>query len=443
MSRETICEVVDGIGKMFAHIPYAVCGHAAMIYYGNTLHTPDHISIVCPAPSLDALVGWAQARGLALCARYPHAFAYTTGDGAGRCVRALAHAGFDGLRRVRLGPGRASVLTLPVLADSMACDYVTALRDDDHAGMAQRARDICWLMHRIVEVGGAEQRLTAEHAGFLGRLEFLEPFSLAHERAVPLMERAGLHLASIPGFTPPSRIMPATRDPRRAGAVTVRATAPRLATRADGAVAGATTAGQRRAAQEQGRGHREAAMVRGARGPQARQRRATAGLFRLAQFVRAAVRFRRMGDVFRTKQARSACPPLVINRTRTTAERNSYTHDTHVPALKGPPSKIPRYWGGGGTPPRASHGSSTAYTRQSGYSSGGGTPPRASHGSSAPSTPQSGYPSGRGTPPRASRGSSMTSTRQSADIGPSGKRQAGSWDDEMDLVLGEHIVLCR
>ncbi|POR31683.1 26S proteasome regulatory subunit rpn11 [Tolypocladium paradoxum] len=397
MTRSAVCEVVDAIGKIFAHIPYAVCGHAAMVYYGNTLHEPDHISIVCPIASLDAVIGWAQTRALAVCARFPKAFTYTTADGVERCVRVLGYAEFDRLRRVRLGPSLASVLTLPGLADSMACDYVKALRDGDRRGTVQRARDINWLLRRIVEVGGEEQRLTVEQAGYFGRLDFLEPFSLAHERAMPLMERAGLDLMSIPGFNPPAPIVPApivpaVPEPRRASEVRVRAKRPRLATHADGPVAGTVTAVQGR--RPPGRGHRrrEAVVVPGPRGaPQARR---IIGFSQLAQFVRAAVRFQLMGDIFRTKQARSACPPLVINRTKTSARGSADTHHKPATALKGTASRIPRYASGGEALPRTSHGSSTA------------------------------------------------STRRSVDARSSRKREARAWDDEMDLVLGENIVLC-
>ncbi|PNY23904.1 26S proteasome regulatory subunit rpn11 [Tolypocladium capitatum] len=394
MSREAICEVVDGIGEIFAHIPYAVCGHAAMVYYGNTLHTPDHVSIVCPMSSLDALIGWAQARALGICARFSKAFTYTTADGVERCVRVLGYVKFDRLRRVRLGPSLASVLTLPVLADSMACDYVVAQREDDHRGMVQRARDICWLMRRIVEVGGEEQRLTVESAGFFGRLDFLEPFSLAYERAVPLMERAGLDLASIPGFNPPALIMPAMPEPRRIGEVKVRARRHRPATHADGSAVGTIAAVPDGTTKGEAQRYREAVAVARAGKAQARQSRETIGLFRLVRFARAVVRFQRMGDIFRTKQARSACPPLVINRVKTTAKGTPYTHRKSATALKGAAaSKIPRYASGGQTLRRTCYGTSTPTAHQS--------------------------------------------------VDACSERRARTWDGEMDLVLGENIVFCQ
>ncbi|KLO87862.1 uncharacterized protein Y057_14879 [Fusarium fujikuroi] len=65
MNREAVSEVVDMIAQRFSHIPYAVSGLAAMVYYGYEAR-PYRVSIVCPEHTRENQKCWAKAQGISL-----------------------------------------------------------------------------------------------------------------------------------------------------------------------------------------------------------------------------------------------------------------------------------------------------------------------------------------------------------------------------------------
>ncbi|KAM4058648.1 hypothetical protein HRG_006398 [Hirsutella rhossiliensis] len=228
MSRESVFAIVNAVGKLIPHLPFAVCGHAAMVYYGHPAHRPSHVSIVCPERAAAILVGWARASGLRLSTHFPQAFyvattarrdddAETTA-GVG-CVRVLSCRDFDRLGRIRRGPSSTPVLTLPCIADRMAGRLYAAPGAGD---AAQRAADIVWLLGRIVEDGGEEQLLTLDKAPVFGHAAFLAPFARQHPEAVALMREAGLKVGLLPGIQTREHAPPAAREPETSSLPTPR-----------------------------------------------------------------------------------------------------------------------------------------------------------------------------------------------------------------------------
>lgn len=201
MSRESVFAVVNAVGRLIPHLPFAVCGRAAMVYYGHQEHRPSHVSVVCPEGAAAILVGWVRACGLRPSTHFPRALYVATPhhDGAGLgCVRVLACRDFDRLGRVRRGPSAAPVLTLPHMANRAAVRFCEALEAGDEPAL--RAADILWMLRRIIEDGSVEQLLTLDRAPVFASAAFLDPFARRYPEAVSLMREAGLALRSLPGF---------------------------------------------------------------------------------------------------------------------------------------------------------------------------------------------------------------------------------------------------
>ncbi|OAQ79407.1 hypothetical protein VFPFJ_09893 [Purpureocillium lilacinum] len=226
MTRTQVREVIATIGQLFPHIPYAVCGHSAMMWYGDTpLKRPAHVSLVCPPDSLAPLLRWAVAKGLPLCDRWESngndncnggtgggegvGFCVpTAADGIPRPVRVRPYDGF--FTTLRALPAKdafgACILTLPCLADAVATDYVRALGGGDYRAIVLRAGDVFWLLRKMAALKGGDERqaLTPERAPVFASARFLQPFTASHVYSVDLLHRAGLDLSKVPGLALPS-----------------------------------------------------------------------------------------------------------------------------------------------------------------------------------------------------------------------------------------------
>ncbi|KAK4094598.1 hypothetical protein Purlil1_1203 [Purpureocillium lilacinum] len=226
MTRTQVREVIATIGQLFPHIPYAVCGHSAMMWYGDTpLKRPAHVSLVCPPDSLAPLLRWAVAKGLPLCDRWESngndncnggtgggegvGFCVpTAADGIPRPVRVRPYDGF--FTTLRALPAKdafgACILTLPCLADAVATDYVRALGGGDYRAIVLRAGDVFWLLRKMAALKGGDERqaLTPERAPMFASARFLQPFTASHVYSVDLLHRAGLDLSKVPGLALPS-----------------------------------------------------------------------------------------------------------------------------------------------------------------------------------------------------------------------------------------------
>lgn len=211
LSRANVRSAVDAVDKLIPHLPFAVCGRAAMVYYGHRGRLPSYVCITCPKSAAVMLVDCARESGLQLSTRFPQAFYVPLHAAApprvSCCVRVLACDDFEGLARVRRGPLSTPVVALPHLAHRMARDlareFGDALARDGGArdeGLAERAAELVWLLRRMAELGGEEHRLTLDLAPDFGRAAFLEPFGRVCPEAASLMRGAGLDVGSLPGF---------------------------------------------------------------------------------------------------------------------------------------------------------------------------------------------------------------------------------------------------
>ncbi|KAL7793161.1 hypothetical protein V8C37DRAFT_378637 [Trichoderma ceciliae] len=197
MDVDTVNEVIDCVGRLFDHIPYAVCGTAALIYYGYRAYFPDHVSITCPEESKEAIRCWALAKGMAPSPNNPDGFSVRVASGrtCPVCIKFMKN-GFEALERVRVGPGQASMVTLPSIANTIARSYVFRLHNSSTERQALYARYLAWTLKRMAQVPPADpvQRLTPDRARDIVSRSFWIPFTLSYPETVPLFSAAGLEI---------------------------------------------------------------------------------------------------------------------------------------------------------------------------------------------------------------------------------------------------------
>lgn len=199
MDVATVNEVVDCVGRLFDHIPYAVCGTAALIYYGYRAYSPDHVSITCPEESKEAIRCWALAKGMTPLPDNPDGFSVRVANGRSCpvCIKFMKN-GFEALEVVRVGPGQASMVTLPSIANTIARSYVFRLHSSSTDRQALYARYLAWTLKRMAEIPPSDpiQRLTPERARDIISRSFWIPFTLSYPETVPLFAAAGLEVQS-------------------------------------------------------------------------------------------------------------------------------------------------------------------------------------------------------------------------------------------------------
>jgi hypothetical protein len=197
MDVDTVNEVIDCVGRLFDHIPYAVCGTAALIYYGYRAYFPDHVSITCPEESKEAIRCWALAKGMTPSPDNPDGFSVRVASGRSCpvCIKFMKN-GFEALERVRVGPGQASMVTLPSIANTIARSYVFRLHNSSTERQALYARYLAWTLKRMAEIppGDPVQRLTPDRARDIISRSFWIPFTLSYPETVPLFSAAGLEI---------------------------------------------------------------------------------------------------------------------------------------------------------------------------------------------------------------------------------------------------------
>ncbi|KAK5992603.1 hypothetical protein PT974_06017 [Cladobotryum mycophilum] len=197
MDAPMVMEVIDLIGSLFDHIPYAVCGTAALIYYGYRGYRPDHVSITCPEESNEAIRCWAVAKGMSLSPSDPGGFRIRTADGRTWtvCIKFMK-SGFQNLSRIRVGPFRASIVTLPSIANTIARSYVSRLHTATTDRQAVYAKYLTWTLRRIIQMAPSsdDQCLNPQRARDIISREFWIPFTLSYPDTVPLFISAGLEI---------------------------------------------------------------------------------------------------------------------------------------------------------------------------------------------------------------------------------------------------------
>ncbi|KAF4963810.1 hypothetical protein FSARC_8170 [Fusarium sarcochroum] len=190
MNREAVCEVVDMIALRFSHIPYAVSGLAAMVYYGYNAH-PFKVSIVCPAHTRENQKGWAKAQGMMPIPRRPDIWGLATTDGLVRQIRVRFPYDFEDIHMLKVGDSAVTILSLAGLADELARTYVNELKFSSHERQEGLAEELVWVLKKIIRTRLPEHMLTPERTPHLVKETFWLPFSLSYPGTVPLFEKAG------------------------------------------------------------------------------------------------------------------------------------------------------------------------------------------------------------------------------------------------------------
>lgn len=190
MSPPILAEVIDTIGRCLYHVPYAVCGLAAMACYGFDEISPRQVTIACPSDSKDVLVRWAAVNRLHTYPSKPDVFGIKTLDGKIRHVRVKAleeEEAFDNLETIEVGDSRTRVLTLPSLADQTAQEYTKALEWASGQRKDLFANRLLWILQRSAKSSSYEQKLTPERAPHIVQDLFWVPFTLSCPESVSLL----------------------------------------------------------------------------------------------------------------------------------------------------------------------------------------------------------------------------------------------------------------
>ncbi|KAF5680862.1 hypothetical protein FHETE_250 [Fusarium heterosporum] len=190
MNREAVSEVIDMIALRFSHIPYAVSGLAAMVYYGYDA-MPYKVSILCPEHTRENQKCWAKAQGMIPIPRRSDIWGLATSDGIVHQIRVRFPWDFEEMHVLKIGSSAVSMLSLAGLADELARTYVNELKHSDHARQDNLAREMVWILHRIIQVRMPEHMLRPERIPHLSKETFWLPFSLAYSETVPLFAKAG------------------------------------------------------------------------------------------------------------------------------------------------------------------------------------------------------------------------------------------------------------
>ncbi|KAF5720351.1 acetylxylan esterase precursor [Fusarium mundagurra] len=193
MNREAVSEVVDMIAQHFSHIPYAVSGLAAMVYYGYEAR-PYRVSIVCPEHTRENQKCWARAQGMIPIPRQRHVWGVATSDGIVQQIRVRFPYDFNEMHALKIGTAGSlpvSMLSLAGLADELARTYVNELKHSDHDRQENLAYEMIWILKRIIQCRLPEHALRPERIPHLIRETFWLPFTLSYPESVPLFAKAG------------------------------------------------------------------------------------------------------------------------------------------------------------------------------------------------------------------------------------------------------------
>ncbi|KAL6919578.1 hypothetical protein ACHAP8_002642 [Fusarium lateritium] len=190
MNYEAVCEVIDMIALRFSHIPYAVSGMAAMVYYGYDAR-PYKVSMLCPEHTRENQKCWAKALGMLPIPKRHDIWGVATRDGMIRQIRVRFPYDFADMHVLKVGRSAVSMLSLAGLADELARTYVNELKHSDQDRQENLAREMVWILNRIIQCRMPEHRLKPERIPHLIQDRFWVPFSLAYPEAVPLFAKAG------------------------------------------------------------------------------------------------------------------------------------------------------------------------------------------------------------------------------------------------------------
>ncbi|KAI0910331.1 hypothetical protein F4823DRAFT_637868 [Ustulina deusta] len=191
MTREELKELFNLVHATLEHVPYAICGLAALIDHGFAGRAANRISILCPQESKNNVKAWSAARGYEV---YADSVGVPTRDGAVRRVRIkYVESGFDRLQRVRSSFSDATVLSLTSQLDNVAAGYLDNRRRGNERALATIASDIFFVLGLMAARSeSVDSRLLPT---FLGEA-FFGDFTARYAAARPEMARAGIDVSA-------------------------------------------------------------------------------------------------------------------------------------------------------------------------------------------------------------------------------------------------------
>ncbi|KAI1752700.1 hypothetical protein F4782DRAFT_546330 [Xylaria castorea] len=192
MSRAELAELFNLIQATLGHVPYAICGLAALIDHGLTNRQANRVSLICPQPCRKNVMAWAATKGYEV---HAGSIGIPTGDGLVRRVRVkFVERGFEALQRVRSSCSNATVLSIASQLDNVAAGWLDNKRRGDERALRVIASDIFFCLDRIA---ARRERVDPKYLPtFLGEAFFAD-FSSRYMEARPGMARAGIDVSAV------------------------------------------------------------------------------------------------------------------------------------------------------------------------------------------------------------------------------------------------------
>lgn len=192
MSSAELCELFSLIHKTLEHVPYAICGLAALIDHGLTNRQANRVSIICPRTSRKNVLTWAAAKGYTVNA---DSIGIPTSNGLMRRVRVkFVEHGFEALQRVRSRCSNATVLSITSQLDNIAAGWLDNRRRGDERALRVISSDIFFCLDRIA---ARRERVDPMYLPtFLGE-EFFAEFAARYPTARTEMALAGIDVSVV------------------------------------------------------------------------------------------------------------------------------------------------------------------------------------------------------------------------------------------------------
>ncbi|KAI1094022.1 hypothetical protein F5B19DRAFT_82512 [Rostrohypoxylon terebratum] len=211
-------ELLDSIHDTLSHVPYAVCGLAALYDHGYSTRRLNAVSILCPEHSKDNIRGWLRTRGYDT---YQDFFGIPIGPrgygGEGAFVyrvrvKWLDDDNFARVERIKSQLSNAWVLGLADQLDYCAMSFmfqyriVEDLKKHVAAGgksqelarcegrLRMAAQDTFWCLDKAART---HHHLDMKALTMLTSERFWVPFTTMYARARPEMARAGIDVAAV------------------------------------------------------------------------------------------------------------------------------------------------------------------------------------------------------------------------------------------------------
>ncbi|KAI1454714.1 hypothetical protein F4805DRAFT_438691 [Annulohypoxylon moriforme] len=217
LTPSQFAELLDNIHATLSHVPYAICGLAALNDYGYTTRRLNSVSLLCPAYAKDNVRGWLKTKGYET---YGDFFGIPIGDrgygGEGATVyrvriKWISDDGFAWLEKVKSNVSDAWVLGLEAQIDYCAMGFVEQFRKVEEmkkvpgkekstevtvgeSRLRMAAKDIFWCLDKAART---RHKINEKYLPTLLGEEFWGPFTKRYSDARPEMARAGIDVAAV------------------------------------------------------------------------------------------------------------------------------------------------------------------------------------------------------------------------------------------------------